>query len=98
MRHFLLTWPLTLVVVLALVFPLSDACADARAGAGSSTGKVPSDEREPSAKTQQLALFAGAHQVAKRQTDGPFVKAKSLSTKWGFGPPGGVGVQDIRDT
>ena len=32
MRHFLLTWPWTLAFVLALVFPLSDACADARAG------------------------------------------------------------------
>ena len=32
MRHFLLTWPLTLNFVLALVFPFSDACADARAG------------------------------------------------------------------
>lgn len=32
MRHFLLTWPLTLAFVLALVFPFSDAGADARAG------------------------------------------------------------------
>jgi cytochrome c553 len=32
MRHFLLTWPLTLNFVLALAFPFSDACADARAG------------------------------------------------------------------
>jgi cytochrome c553 len=32
MRHFLLTWPLTFAFLMALVFPFSDACADARAG------------------------------------------------------------------
>ena len=52
------------------------------------TGEVPSDEREHGSGTQQLALFVGTHQVAKRPTDGPFVKTLGKLSVSDVGPAG----------
>ena len=43
-------------------------------GSPRNPGRFTRFEREPGSGTQLLALFVGAHQVAKRPTDGPFVK------------------------
>ena len=96
MRHFLLSWPLMLSFVLALAFPFSDACADARAGekkaqlcllchrVESAVG-APTLEQQPS---KYLVAQTHAYKSGKRVFYQMQANVERLSTK---------DIQDISD-
>ena len=96
MRHFLLTSPIAFAFVLALVFPFSDARADARAGEKKaqvcllchrveSTVGAPTLEQQPS---KYLVTQTHAYKSGKRVFYQMQVNVERLSTK---------DIQDISD-